>query len=186
METFNLFTLKETLGKDGVLLCFAGPFSHSIIEELGNALKRYLEIEHLTKASLMDVFSVFIEQTQNIRNYAEQKAAGGCSDHDFNTGIVLIGKNNDHYVVSSGNIVGKEDVRDTLALLEKLKSLDKQGLKALYKEQMRKGPEEGRLGAGLGFIDMSRKSCEPLRYSIRDIDENYCFFSLRVAIAGIS
>jgi hypothetical protein len=181
MELVNLYALKETYNKEGILICFAGPFSHSIIEELGNAVKRYLEAEQMTKASLMDVFSVFIEQTQNVRNYAGLKAGEGNRDIDFNSGIVVIGRNGDRYEVSSGNIVKCDDIQEATTRLDMLKGLDKQALKTVYKEQMKKEPLPGR-GAGLGLIDMSRRTSQPLEYSVREMDERYCFFSLKATI----
>lgn len=181
MEPINLYDLKETFNKEGILICFAGPFSHSIIEELGNAVKRYLETAQLTKASLTDVFSIFIEQTQNVRNYAEQKAAQGNTDYNFNSGIVVIGKSGNSHVVRSGNFVERADIQPAITRLDMLKGLGRQELKAAFKEQMRREREPGK-GSGLGLIDMSRRTSEPLEYSIREIDGRYCFFSLRATI----
>jgi len=181
MKIVNLYDLKETFNSEGILICFAGPFSHSIIEELGTAVKRYLEAEQMTKDTLMDVFSTFIEQTQNIRNYAESKREQGNLDHDFNSAIVVIGRNGNRYEVSSGNIVDRDDIRRATETLERLGGLDKTELKRLYKEQLRKDRPPGR-SSGLGLIDMSRKTTAPLRYTLRDIDARYCFFSLKAIL----
>lgn len=181
MQPINLYELRESFNDKGILICFAGPFSHSIIEELGNAVKRYLEAEQITKASLMDVFAIFIEQTQNVRNYAERKAAEGNRDCDFNSGVIVIGKSGDRFVVTSGNIVAREDIGPAAAQLDALQTLDKAGLKAAFKEQMRKEILPGQ-SAGLGLIDMARKSSEPLQYSLREIDDRYSFFSLRATV----
>lgn len=181
MQTASLYDLKERLTRDGILISFAGPFSHSIIEELGNAVKRYLETSQIAKTSLMDVFSVFIEQTQNVRNYAELKATQGNLDHDFSNGIVVIGRSGDRHVVCSGNIVEREDIRDAIKKLDELRGLDKPALKAAFKEQIRQAHEPGR-GGRLGLIDMSRKASEPLEYAVRDIDDRYCFFSLKATV----
>jgi hypothetical protein len=181
MELNNLYALKENYNREGILICFAGPFSHSIIEELGNAVKRYLEVEQTTRAAMMDVFSIFIEQTQNVRNYGRQKAGEGNRDHDFTSGIVVIARNGESHEVSSGNIVETDDIRDTMAWLDTLRGLNKAELKAAYKEQMRKEPVAGK-GAGLGLIDMSRKSAKPLQYTVTPIDDRYGFFSLKATI----
>lgn len=177
MKKFDLYELKQTVNKHGVLISFAGPFSHGIIEELGQAVTRYLEAQALTKASLMDVFSVFIEQAQNVRNYAAKRESEGNSDLDFNSGIVTIGRNGRHHVVCSGNFLKKCDVEPLTARLDHLRNLDRNELKVLFKQQLRRErqPEQG---GGLGLIDMSRKSALPLEYEIRELDENYCFFSL--------
>lgn len=67
-------------------------------------------------------------------------------------------------------------------MLEKLRGLDKAGLKAVYKEQSRKPREAGASGAGLGLIDMARKATRPLEYSLRAVDDTYFFFSLEVQL----
>ena len=181
MKKFDLYDLKQTVNRHGVLISFAGPFSHGIIEELGQAVTRYLEAEAVTKASLTDVFSVFIEQTQNVRNYAVKMEAEGITDHDFNSGIVTIGRSNQHHVVCSGNFARKSDMPSLVAQVNQLHGLDKKELKALYKQQLRTTRNPGE-GGGLGLIDMARKASEPLEYDIYELDEQYCFFSLCVTV----
>lgn len=182
MTNLDLFEIKKSFQRDGTLICFAGPFSHSIIEELGNAVRRYLETEQVGKASMMDVFSIFIEQTQNVRNYAVSKAAAGDANPDYSHGIVVIGKSAAHYLISAGNLVETGDVGECVALIEHMRSLDKAALKALYKERLRIAPTAGKSGAGLGLIDMARKSALPLEYHLRRIDDRYSFFSVRATI----
>lgn len=181
MEHSDLFNLRQIVNERGVLISFAGPFSHGIIEEIGRAVTRYLEAEMLKKAYLMDVFSVFIEQAQNVRNYALKKVAEEKKEHDFNNGIVTIGRKGEQHVVCSGNFVEKSDIGALTDRLDQLRVLDGKELKALYKQQLRKERKAGE-GGGLGLIDISRKSSLPLEYEVRDIDENFCFFSLCATI----
>jgi len=178
----NLHDLRRTLSTQGALICFNGPFSHSIIEELGKAVRKYLETEEIQKSALMDVFSVYIEATQNVSNYAnrddwpEEVRAG------LNAGIIVIGREADHYVVQSGNPVRPEDVEALRGRMERLRGLDKPALKALYKEQMRSRLDAGRSGAGLGLIDMARKASAPLVYDLAPDSEGLTFFSLKVIV----
>lgn len=181
MERNDLYNLQQIVNERGVLISFAGPFSHGIIEEIGQAITRYLESETLTKAYLMDVFSVFVEQAQNVRNYATKMANKGNNDHDFNNGIVTIGKNGSHHVVCSGNLIQKHDTTALTDKLNQLRYLDAKELKTLYKQQLRKERQPGE-GGGLGLIDMSRKSAQPLAYEVRDLGDEYCFFSLCATI----
>jgi len=181
MKQIDLYDLKQTVNKHGVLISFAGPFSHGIIEELGQAVTKYLENQALPKATLMDVFSVFIEQAQNVRNYALLREAEGDNTLDFNNGIVTIGRSGPHHVVCSGNFIKKRDAEKLTVKLAQLHNLDKNELKTLYKKQLRqeRQPEQG---GGLGLIDMSRKSALPLEYEVRELNETYCFFSLYATI----
>lgn len=181
MKGSDLFNLQGLLSQQKLLICFSGPFSHSVIEELGKAVRNHLETERIEKSAVMDVFSVYVEQAQNVRNYTASREALG-RPIPTNSGIVVIAKDGDHYVVTSGNLVELADVPKLTGLLDRLRGLDKAGLKAAYKEQSRKPVEPGSTGAGLGLIDMARKATRPLEYSVRPVDDRYSFFSLEVQI----
>jgi hypothetical protein len=176
VQNLDLLRLRDLFLRENVLLCFNGPFSHSIIEELGKALKAHLEVDKLAKSAVMDVFSVFIEQTQNVRNYTK----GSALPETARMGIVAIGKEGERYVVGSGNLVKEADIRELTARIDRLNGLDKPALKSLYKEQLRSAPEGP--GAGLGLISMARVATAPLRYAVEPVGDDLVFFSLGAVI----
>ena len=178
----NLHDIRRTLSNDGILICFNGPFSHGIIEELGKAVRRHLESEDVQKSALMDVFAVYIEATQNVSNYANRPGRREEERLSLNGGIIVIGRQGEHYVVQSGNPVLAEDGAALSRRLDRIIALDKPGLKALYKEQMRQPVEPGGAGAGLGLIDMARKARLPLEYALVPDDRGLTFFSLKVTL----
>ena len=65
----GMFDLRERFDNEKILLCFNGPISRSLIEEIGNALRNYMKSEQASPAAALDVFAVYIELTQNIRHY---------------------------------------------------------------------------------------------------------------------
>ena len=104
MNASDLYALGERFNQNRTLLCFNGPISRSLIEEIGNALKNYLNAEHARPAEAMDVFSVYIEMIQNIRQYA---AANG--DAEASATVVIGRRDESRYVVSAGNLVKSDD-----------------------------------------------------------------------------
>jgi hypothetical protein len=178
----RLHEVRRALSSEGILMCFNGPFSHSIIEELGKAVRRYLESEELRRSSLMDVFSVYVEATQNVANYANRAGRPEEQRQQLNSGIIVIGRRGDQYLIQSGNPVQPEDAGPLRSRLDQIIALDKTGLKALYKERMRQPLEPGRSGAGLGLIDMARKASEPLTYTFVPGEDGMPFFSLKVIV----
>ena len=180
MDSTDLFAMREMFNRQHIMLCFNGPISRSLIEEIGNALKNYLQAEHAQPSAAMDVFGTYIEMTQNIRHYAAQN---GYQEHEAAATVVVARDDGDHYVVSAGNLVEREDGRALLQRVESLAGLDKAQLKASYKEQLRKPRDAGASTcAGLGLIDMARKSSAPLTASLRDTPDGRAFFSLRAII----
>lgn len=178
----DLGDLRRTLSEAGVLLCFNGPFSHSIIEELGTAVKKYLESAEVQRSAVADVFSVYIEATQNVRNYAAREDLTEAERRRVGQGIIVVSREEENYLVSSGNVVRRADGEALLERLEGLRGLDKAALKALYREQLRRELPPGARGAGLGLIDMARRAHAPLRYTLSPDAEGYAFFSLQVVI----
>lgn len=178
----NLLDLQKLLQNYGVLISFSGRFTQVIIEELGDAVKKYLETEATSQNDTYNVFSVFIEQTQNIRSYSACKTDSPLGDRIANSGIVAIGKSEEGYFVSSGNLVENDDIGLLKDRLEKILSLDKLGLKKLFKEQMKKELPPDATSAGLGLIDMARRSSKPLEYSLVKLDENISFFTLKAYV----
>ncbi|MDU2064081.1 MAG: SiaB family protein kinase [Sporomusaceae bacterium] len=178
----NLLDLQKLLQNYGVLISFSGRFTQAIIEELGEAVKNYLDTEATSQNATYNVFSVFIEQTQNIRNYGSRHEGNPLGDRIDNSGIVAIGRNEAGYFVSSGNLVAASDVASLTKRLDELAGLDKAGLKRLYKEQLRRDIGDETAGAGLGLIDMARKASKPLHYSIVPHDDQLSFFTLKVQV----
>lgn len=182
MVDSGLCEMQKYLSQQGILISFSGRFSQIIIEELGEAVKKYLETEEHPKTDIFNVFSVFIEQTQNIKNYCESKIASVSYDTIANSCIVTIGKGEDGNYVSSGNIIENKDAEKLAALIEDLLLLDKTSLKKRYKEKLKQELPPDSLGAGVGLIDIARKARKPLEYTVNMIDEQFSFFTLKVIV----
>ncbi len=180
MAPIDIFELRERFSSSQILLCFNGPVSRSLIEEIGNALKNYLHADHAQPSAAVDVFGVYVEMTQNIRHYA----LGHGYDEQSSSATVVVARDDDkHYLVQAGNVVEKTDGLALLAQVNALAALDKTQLKALYKTQLRQPRNEGAAsGAGLGLIDMARKSSKPLSASVADSADGRTFFSLQAVI----
>ena len=176
METIDLFSLRTHFNRNRILLCFNGPISRSLIEEIGNALKNYLQAENAQPTAAMDVFSIYIEMTQNIRHYAQSRGYG---DLESAATVIVARDAEERYLVHAGNIVEAADGEALLARVDALASMDKAQLKATYKTQLRQPRDAAATtGAGLGLIDVARKSSLPLKGNLSPIDEERAFFSL--------
>lgn len=179
MTPNQLWRIREEITREGVMICFNGAFVHSIIEEIGSALRRYLESSETKKGSAMDVFSVYIEQAQNVRNYLARKSFAEAS---HNNAIIVIGRRGERYVVSSGNIIESPDVTELSARLDSLTRLDAEGLRRLFKEQLRAPVRSEGGGAGMGLIEIARRSSEALQYAFHPVDDRYRFFCLTAVV----
>ena len=178
----NILNLRNKLNEYGVIMSFTGPFSQGIIEEIGDALRNYLETKIDSRGEIFKVFSVFIEQTQNIKNYAYQLPEENTQEDILLSGILNIGYKDEKYFVSSGNLVKEDDVDELRARLNQIKSYNKKELAKAYREILRSNKENDRGGAGLGLIEMARKASESIVFSFEDTEGGYKFFTLTIRI----
>ena len=181
MDHADLYQMRDTYNKLHILLCFNGPFSQGLIEEIGSALKRYMQSEAATSSSALDVFAVYIELAQNIRQYS---SAHGYCEADASATVVIGRDDEGRYVISAGNVVEPADGEILAERVCALSTMDKAQLKAAYKEQLRQPrSEQPGSGAGLGLIDIARKASSPVSCSVQPVAGGpKSFFSLRVAI----
>ena len=181
-----LHTFKNELGNRKIFVSFNGPVSQDLMAELGDVLKQRMESEQAGTSKVLNVFSMLVEQAQNIIRHSAEKMQGNNLSGDvkeLSLGIIIIGHEGDgHYFVLCGNMIENEYVEPLREKLTRLQHMTKDELRKHYKKQRRRKPDERSKGAGLGFIEMARKAVRPLAFSFRKIDANLSFFSLKTVI----
>jgi hypothetical protein len=186
----KLFELRAGLRDAGIILAYCGYVTEPVLTGVGEALKQKLAIEDMDTKTTRNVFAVFVEQMQNIIRYSAEKeiAAGAKSAatrvHEIRYGILTIGKNERGFTVKTGNLVHAEDVARLRPRLEQVAAADRAALKALYKEQLKAGPDEFSKGAGVGFVEIARRASAPITFDFAPIDERFAFFALEAEIRG--
>jgi hypothetical protein len=178
MTTPDLFDLREIFDQQQIMVCFNGPINAALIEEIGRALRDYLNHQQEQPSAVADIFAVYIEMTQNIRRYADQHPElSGATN-----AAIIVSREEGHYVVSAGNVVAPDDGQELLKRVDELAAMDRVELKALFKAQLRQPREILNGSAGLGLIDMARKASRPLVATMREMDGQRSFLSLRVVL----
>lgn len=179
----NPYEIYKKLQCDGIIFCFAGPLSHGVLVEVGDVLKAKLEADASDQLRVNKVFSVFVEQMQNIFSHSDEVLVEGRGEleAEVRQGLLVVGQEAGSFYVLSGNYVLNEDVDDLKEQLEKLRQMDKDEMKAYFKE-MRRRDREGAKGAGIGFIETARRASLPLEYEITKVDGQRSFFHLKAVV----
>ncbi|GAB6111918.1 biofilm regulation protein kinase SiaB [Desulfomicrobium salsuginis] len=178
MTTPDLYDLREIFDRKQIMVCFNGPINAALIEEIGRALRDYLQHQQEAPSAVADIFAVYIEMTQNIRRYADQhpELEGAAN------AAIVVSREDGRYVISAGNVVAPQDGLELVRRVDELAAMDRAALKTLFKTQLRQPRETLNGSAGLGLIDMARKASCPLAATLRAIDSGRSFLSLRVML----
>lgn len=180
MEIHNFYKLKKDLLEDGIVLSFSGQFSQGIIKELAKALKEAIQSEKLVETISYNIFSIFIEQTQNITNYFQFRKDE--TPEFYNSSMIIIGKDESNYYLFSTNMICKEDIPKLSEKLVFITNSDKQEIKKAYMKQLRAERPDNQNNAGLGLYDIAKRATGTVNYLFEEKDERYSFFTLQVNI----
>jgi hypothetical protein len=102
----------------------------------------------------------------------------------MNDGIFMIGKDEKGYFLVSGNFIYNNEIPILEAKINYVNSLDKTDLARLYKTKLQMTTLSDRGGAGLGLIDIARKSGQSLEYHFSQVDNAISFYTLTTRIAN--
>lgn len=177
----NLYALKNQLNSDGVIFCYSGYLTQEVLEGIGTALRAKLAFDQTERKVAKNLFSVFVEQVQNVVRYSAEKETGPDGLETgavLRYGILLVGRDGGGYFVSCGNLIHDHDVERLRTDLTAIAGLNREELMALYKQTLKNGAPEGSKGAGVGFLDIARLASGGVEFDFTHVDQGYSFFAL--------
>ncbi|CAK0767607.1 conserved hypothetical protein [uncultured Gammaproteobacteria bacterium] len=177
------YQFKKSLDEQGVMFTYSGVVSETILFGLGDTVKQKMHVDEADSTTIKRVFSVFVEQVQNIIRYSAEKASGERKDgREMCSGVISVGRNQGQFFVVGGNLVHNRDLPRLRNRLEHLRSLDKDELKAYYKQKLREDSEETSKGASIGLIEIARRAAGPIMFDFKVVNDNYTFFCLKAFV----
>jgi hypothetical protein len=123
------------------------------------------------------VFNVLVECLQNVSRHAEPEKG---KDHE--SSILLIGRNDKSFFIITGNMMSNDKTDQLKEKLNQINQLNPDELRDKYKEMMNQMEFSDKGGAGLGLLDIARKSANKFEYDFRKLSENKTYFTLKVNI----
>lgn len=173
-----IFDLHRSIQSQKLILVYQGDFTQETTKSILTMAERSLEAAEEDAGIKRKVFNVMVEVLQNIVKHNDHPDGSSMGAK----AIFLIAREANRYTVMTGNPVRKSRVEEIRGTLEKINSLDKDGLKDLYKKAIQDATLSDKGGAGLGFVDMARKSGERLWFDFPELSPEHCFFCLKVKV----
>lgn len=169
-----VYYIRNKMRIHNFMLAYRGAFSQEITKALLASTEKKLMLDGTGATIQKKVFYVMVECLQNICKH---------NDTDNNPAIFMIGGEGDDYVIYSGNVILNDKIDGLRNKLVAINSMSRDELKDLYKSLMTSAEFSESGGAGLGLIDIAKKSGSKLEFGFEKIDDRYAFFSLRTAIS---
>ncbi len=123
------------------------------------------------------IYSAMVESLENI--YKHQDLIHGNTNYQPRFELFY---NEKSYSLYASNTLLQSKIEDLNSRLEQVNSLDKEGLKKLYKQTILSGNLSPKGGAGLGIINIAKVSENKIKYQFDEINDDFSFFTINVLI----
>ena len=178
----NISKIRKVMAEEGIVFSFSGMISQSLTSFMVETATSQLDEKGEDSKMTRNMFLVAVEQLQNIMSYSKEKDTGNGSVYT-SPGVMVIGYDEDKkkYYVNSSNEIVEDDKIKVSKKIDTINLLEKDELRKFLREKLRSAEDTHDRGAGVGFIEMAKRSSEKLEYDFETI-ENKLYFHIKTYI----
>ena len=171
----NVDNIQSIVDQDGIIfLTYGGFLTQTLIAGMTEALEKEAEYYDLNMGVSSNIFTIFIELSQNVMNYSKNKIEN-CKEVK-SEGLIVVSKDeNMNYFIHSQNIITKSDKVKIEPKLQEIISSTKDDLKKKYRELRRSGKDSHGKGGGIGFYEIAKRS-DSIKYQFKEINDDKYYF----------
>lgn len=178
VDSRQVIRLERLMKSNNIVLLWAGPMTHSISKELLNFSESTMKEAETGQNLHKRVFSTLIELLQNVA----QHSPGHDAEKRYGIPLAVIRKTATSFMITSGNLIRREDAEHLTLKLDMVNRYDEEGLKKLLKVALM-GQDMTKVSTGyMGLLEMARRSGQKLIYSFEEINDHYSYFTVTVRV----
>jgi hypothetical protein len=178
----DIYEYYKNMQSKNIVLAYKGYISEELFNSLLQIAENKLGKIELKSRTRKRVFNILVEILQNIFHHIDGKDEN--VEHDFLSVVFLLSKYESDYKIFTGNHILQSKVEELKSKIDFINAMNGEELRAEYRKTLYQGDVSEKGGAGLGIIDIARRSGEKINYNFKQVDEYYSFFSLEVKISA--
>ncbi|MCJ7448344.1 MAG: SiaB family protein kinase [Bacteroidales bacterium] len=117
------------------------------------------------------LFMFVLESLQNVSRHSDNNLHANMS-------LVVYSKLNRGYTVTTGNVISSSNIDDLKRRLDEINNLETEEIRSVYRHMLSTSEFSSKGGAGLGLIEMAKKTGNKLDYDFVNLDNDNYYFIL--------
>ncbi len=174
-ELQTIKSLRQKINDENILLIYKGDFSEDSILPVLKMIKDNMEKQAEGFITKKRVYMVLVEMLQNISKHS-------LSQNGMQTGIMMIGKKDEKYVINTGNLIEADKTELLKKRINTINNANKEELNEMHTKTLVEGSISEKGGAGLGLMDIAKKSSDKLNFTFVPVSSEVSFFGLNVHV----
>ena len=179
----DIYELYQTMERENILLSFKGVVTSDLLTSVLSIMESKMDYMEESPKTKKKVFNVLVECLQNLYHHIDgEDTEKNMERIEAKSALFMIAKKGDHFMIQTGNYIDRESGEELKYRLDTINGMDKEELKKYYQEVLGNGTMSDKGTAGLGMIDIARKSGNKLEYQFLPISDTNSFFCLNIKI----
>lgn len=174
----SVLNIYEEMTDNGISIVYLGGFHHQITKMFTRMAEDDMGRKEEERGTIRKVYSVMVETLQNITKHSDDIL----DKFQIGKGLFLIGEKDDTYYVITANKVTQQKARYLEETIKQVNEANRDELKLMYKKQITEGCISEKGGAGLGLIEVAKRTRNKLAYQFLPLDDGDEFFILKAEI----
>jgi len=180
----EIYKIYKELERDDIILSFKGDITPDLLSSVFSIMETRLEHEKDKPSLKKKFYHILIECLQNLYHHNETLAAEeNVAENEVGSPIFMIGRGEGNsFKIITGNFILNASSEELKTRIDKINGMNAGELRAHYLDKLSSNELSGKGGAGLGMIDIARKSGHKIDYNFHKVSEKFSFFSLAVTV----
>jgi hypothetical protein len=172
----------QIIQKEKVLLAYKGCIDGDTVTYLVKLAEKNVASTNEKLAIRKKVISILVEAIQNIVNYFAEESL----DKSFeNESFVIVAAQQNQYEVLVGNYISGHRMRALKKRIDNVNMMSAEDLQKVYLDILENPKVSITRGAGLGLIDMARRTQSKINYSFVEYDQDHVLFMMSMTVARV-
>ena len=174
----HYFDIDRMMSDNELLLAYRDHITESTVQQLLSLTEMKLLQSGEEKKLRKRVFNILVECLQNIVNHGEVNSNG---EKEI-ASLLLLGRTDSDIFIITGNRILNSKIPSLEAKIKEINAWEHEDMRDIYSDRLGKSTYSEKGGAGLGLLDIYKRSGNKLEYSLAKIDEEVSFLSLHVTV----
>jgi hypothetical protein len=163
--------IRDKMMKERLMFVYRGVVTNENSVNLLMLLEKEMENSEFGFVGRKRLFMFVLESLQNVSRHSNKSQHASMS-------LVVYSKTDNGYTVTTGNVLPTAGINELKIKLDEINNLETKEIRNVYRQMLSTSEFSNKGGAGLGLIEMAKKTGNKLDFDFVPIDDEYSYFIL--------
>jgi hypothetical protein len=170
--------IRDKMMKERLMFVYRGVVTNENSVPLLMLLEKEMENSEFGFIGRKRLFMFVLESLQNVSRHSDQSQHADMS-------LVVYSRTDKGYTVTTGNVLPSANINDLKVKLDEINNLQTNEIRNVYRQMLSTTEFSNKGGAGLGLIEMAKKTGNKLDYDFVPLDNEFSYFILSKTVDSV-